>query len=95
MSKRWPGWPGRSWSNRAPNFSYLLRHDPAFRNVRREHLIEAGKGVRLRDNVRLFTEILRGGLDGNHLDKVRTDWLSFHKAAAAGEAPAAPNPERR
>lgn len=46
--------------------SYLLRHDPEFRNVRREHLIEAGKGVRLRDNVKLFTEILRGGLDGNH-----------------------------
>jgi phosphoserine phosphatase len=46
--------------------SYLLRHDPAFRNVRPEHLIEAGKGVRLRDNVRLFTELLRDGWDGNH-----------------------------
>ena len=28
--------------------AYLLRHDPAFRGVRREHLVEAGKKVRLR-----------------------------------------------
>jgi len=45
--------------------AYLLRHDPAFRGVRREHLIEAGKRVRLKDNVELFAEILSEGLDGN------------------------------
>jgi len=45
--------------------TYLLRHDPAFRTVRREHLIEAGKRVRLKDNVKLFAEILSEGLDGN------------------------------
>jgi glycosyltransferase involved in cell wall biosynthesis len=28
--------------------AYLLRHDPKFRGVRREHLIEAGKRVRLK-----------------------------------------------
>ncbi len=38
--------------------AYLLRHDPAFRGVRREHLIEAGKHVRLKDNVKLLVEIL-------------------------------------
>ena len=38
--------------------TYLLRHDPAFRSVRSEHLIEAGKRVRLKDNVELFAEIL-------------------------------------
>src|SRR5438094_7303773 len=38
--------------------AYLLRHDPAFRSVRREHLIEAGRRVRLKDNVELFAEIL-------------------------------------
>ncbi len=27
--------------------AYLLRHDPEFRSLRREHLIEAGKQVRL------------------------------------------------
>jgi hypothetical protein len=41
--------------------TYLLRHDPAFRSVRREHLIEAGKRVRLKDNVKLFAEILSEG----------------------------------
>jgi len=45
--------------------AYLLRHDPAFRSVRREHLVEAGKRVRLKDNVELFVEILSKGLDGN------------------------------
>lgn len=40
--------------------AYLLRHDPEFRSVRREHLIEAGKRVRLKDNVALLAEILNG-----------------------------------
>lgn len=43
--------------------AYLLRHDPAFRGVRREHLIETGKHVRLKDNVELFAEILREGIE--------------------------------
>jgi HAD superfamily phosphoserine phosphatase-like hydrolase len=38
--------------------AYLLRHDPAFRSVRREHLIEAGKRVRLKDDVKLLADIL-------------------------------------
>ena len=38
--------------------AYLLRHDPEFRKVRREHLVEAGKRVRLRDNVKLLAEML-------------------------------------
>lgn len=45
--------------------AYLLRHDPAFRSIRRGHLIEAGKRVQLKDNVKLFTEILSEGLSGN------------------------------
>jgi len=40
--------------------AYLLRHDPDFRSVKREHLIEAGKRVRLKDNVKLLAEILAG-----------------------------------
>ena len=38
--------------------AYLLRHDPEFRSVRREHLVEAGKRVRLKDNVKLLAEML-------------------------------------
>jgi HAD superfamily phosphoserine phosphatase-like hydrolase len=47
--------------------AYLLRHDPQFRSVRREHLVAAGKQVRLKDDVAGFTELLREGLDGNRL----------------------------
>jgi HAD superfamily phosphoserine phosphatase-like hydrolase len=45
--------------------AYLLRHDPQFRSVRREHLIQAGKLVRLKDDVRLFAEVLGDGLEGH------------------------------
>jgi HAD superfamily phosphoserine phosphatase-like hydrolase len=43
--------------------AYLLRHDPEYRSVRREHLIEAGKQVRLKNNVDLLGEFLEKGLD--------------------------------
>ena len=44
--------------------AYLLRHDPEFRGVRREHLIEAGKRVRLKNNVDLLAAFFEKGLDG-------------------------------
>src|ERR1700731_3109941 len=43
--------------------AYLLRHDPEFRGVRREHLIEAGKRVRLKNNVDLLADFFEKGLD--------------------------------
>ena len=43
--------------------AYLLRHDPEFRSVRREDLIEAGKHVRLKNNVDLLPDLLQKGLD--------------------------------
>jgi phosphoserine phosphatase len=44
--------------------AYLIRHDPDFRGVRREHLEEAGRRVRLRHDIRALTEFLEGGLAG-------------------------------
>jgi 2-hydroxy-3-keto-5-methylthiopentenyl-1-phosphate phosphatase len=38
--------------------SYLILHDPEFRHVRREHLIETGKRIRLKHNVALFARSL-------------------------------------
>src|ERR1700744_3047762 len=32
--------------------AYLLQHDPEFRRVRKEHLVETGKRIRLKDNIR-------------------------------------------
>ena len=37
--------------------AYLLRHDPEFRGVRKEHRKEAGKRVRLKNNGRSSGEI--------------------------------------
>jgi phosphoserine phosphatase len=38
--------------------SYLILHDPDFRRVRREHLIETGKRIRLKHDVSLFAKTL-------------------------------------
>jgi len=38
--------------------SYLILHDPDFRKVRREHLVETGKRIRLKHDVDLFAKTL-------------------------------------
>jgi 2-hydroxy-3-keto-5-methylthiopentenyl-1-phosphate phosphatase len=43
--------------------TYLLRHDPEFRCVRREHLIETGKQVRLKKDIKRFVTSLEAGAD--------------------------------
>src|SRR6202047_5156567 len=44
--------------------SYLILHDPDFRRVRRDHLIETGKRIRLKHNVALFARALDTLADG-------------------------------
>ncbi|PYR94707.1 MAG: haloacid dehalogenase [Acidobacteria bacterium] len=44
--------------------AYLIRHDPEFRGVRREHLEETGRRVRLRSDIPALIEFLDRGLDG-------------------------------
>jgi HAD superfamily phosphoserine phosphatase-like hydrolase len=44
--------------------AYLIRHDPQFRGVRREHLLEAGRRVRLRSNIPALLSVLERGLEG-------------------------------
>ena len=44
--------------------AYLIRHDPDFRGVRREHLIEAGRRVRLKEAIPALVDFLDRGLDG-------------------------------
>src|SRR5450755_386396 len=49
--------------------SYLLLHDPEFRSrVRRDDLIEAGKRIRLKENIKQVYEILDRRIDGFHFD---------------------------
>jgi len=45
--------------------SYLILHDPDFRKVRREHLVETGKRIRLKHNVALFARALDNLAEGH------------------------------
>jgi len=44
--------------------AYLIRHDPEFRGVRPEHLIETGKRVRLKGAIPALVRFLEQGLPG-------------------------------
>ncbi len=57
--------------------AYLLLHDPEFRCVRREHLYEVGKRIRLKQNIHLLPQILRDGITGYR--------FSFYVISAAPE----------
>jgi HAD superfamily phosphoserine phosphatase-like hydrolase len=48
--------------------AYLLLHDPEFKKVRREHLYEAGKRVRLKPNIDALYEFLSNEVEGFHFD---------------------------
>jgi HAD superfamily phosphoserine phosphatase-like hydrolase len=56
--------------------AYLLLHDPDYRRVRKEHLVEVGKRIRLKENIRLLSELLEN-LDGKR--------FSFFVISAAPE----------
>jgi len=43
--------------------AYLIRHDPDFRGIRREHLVEAGRRVRLRRDIPVMMDFLRQGVE--------------------------------
>jgi 2-hydroxy-3-keto-5-methylthiopentenyl-1-phosphate phosphatase len=57
--------------------AYLLLHDPEYRCVRREHLVETGKRIRLKGNIEMLIRILTDGIDGHR--------FSFHVISAAPE----------
>jgi HAD superfamily phosphoserine phosphatase-like hydrolase len=49
--------------------AYLLLHDPEFKDrVRKEHLYEVGKKIRLKENIALLYQILDSGIPGYHFD---------------------------
>src|ERR1700726_3525024 len=45
--------------------AYLIRHDPEFRGVRHEHLVETGRRVRLKRAIPALVDFLGRGFDGN------------------------------
>src|SRR5437868_13678985 len=49
--------------------AYLLLHDPEFRKrVRRKHLYEVGKRIRLKENIHLLSGLLADGIPGYRFD---------------------------
>ncbi|MGC1227085.1 MAG: haloacid dehalogenase-like hydrolase, partial [Candidatus Sulfotelmatobacter sp.] len=49
--------------------AYLLLHDPEFKaKVRKEHLYEVGKRIRLKGDIKLLYQILATGIDGHFFD---------------------------
>ena len=49
--------------------AYLLLHDPEFKErVRKEHLYEVGRRIRLKENIALLYQILDNGIPGYHFD---------------------------
>jgi len=57
--------------------AYLLLHEPDFRRVRKEHLVEAGKRIRLKSNIGMLSEILQSALGGHR--------FAFYVISAAPE----------
>ena len=48
--------------------AYLLRHDPEFRRVRRDDLVNVGRNVRLKRNIDVLVDCLEHGIDGYRFD---------------------------
>ena len=48
--------------------AYLILHDPEYRRVRREDLIEVGRRIRLKQNIALLSSLLESGIDGHRFD---------------------------
>jgi phosphoserine phosphatase len=55
--------------------TYLLLHDPEYRKVRREHLVDVGRRIRLKPNIDRLVEILERGIEGHR--------FSFYVVSAA------------
>jgi phosphoserine phosphatase len=72
--------------------SYLILHDPEFRRVRREHLVETGKRIRLKHNVALFARALDNLAEGYkiHFNVISASPQEIIQSALEGIVP----PER-
>ena len=48
--------------------TYLLRHDPEYRRVRRADLLEIGRHIRLKRNIARLPALLEHGIEGHRFD---------------------------
>jgi phosphoserine phosphatase len=72
--------------------SYLILHDPEFRRVRREHLVETGKRIRLKHDVARFARALENLAEGYkiHFNVISASPQEIIQSALEGIVP----PER-
>lgn len=71
--------------------AYLLLHDPEFRSrVRRAHLYETGKLIRLKPNIDVLCRILQEGIDGHqfHVYVISAAPVEIVRSALEGIVPA-------
>jgi phosphoserine phosphatase len=57
------GLAGSNLVQQGGELAYLIRHDPEFRGVRREHLVEAGRRVRLKSAIPALVDFLNRGTE--------------------------------
>jgi len=57
------GLAGSNLVQQGGELTYLIRHDPEFRGVRREHLVEAGRRVRLKSAIPALVDFLNRGTE--------------------------------
>src|ERR1700732_2935229 len=69
--------------------SLLILHDPEFRRVRREHLVDTGKRIRLKHNVALFARALDNLAEGYkfHFNVISAAPQEIIQSALAGIVP--------
>src|SRR4051794_4551522 len=77
FQERVAGLAGAHLVQQGGELAYLLLHDPEYRCVRKEHLAEVGKRIRLKQNIDALLEILAAGVDGHS--------FSFYVISAAPE----------
>jgi HAD superfamily phosphoserine phosphatase-like hydrolase len=58
------GLAGTNLVQQGAELAYLIRHDPEYRGVRREHMVEAGRRVRLKHDIPALVAFLGRGLPG-------------------------------
>ena len=84
------GLAGVNLVQQGAELSYLILHDPDFRRVRREHLVETGKRIRLKHDVALFARAFDSLAEGYkfHFNVISAAPQEIIQSALEGIVPA-------
>jgi 2-hydroxy-3-keto-5-methylthiopentenyl-1-phosphate phosphatase len=62
LKEKIDGLAGAHFVQQGGELAYLLLHDPEYRCVRKEHLVEVGKRIRLKKNIPALIDLLAAGV---------------------------------